>query len=111
MSYKNYAAINKINKLQNELDEYKQNKIEVKEEKEEIEEKVVEENQNFMTLDSILSQKEEPKKVTKVEKEIEDYPRFATITGAQALNINFYDLGNLVRQYEEVFPNEDKKLA
>ena len=29
MSYKNYAAINKINKLQNELDEYKQNKIEV----------------------------------------------------------------------------------
>lgn len=108
MSYKNYAAINKINKLQNELDEYKQNKIEVKDEKEE---KVVEENQNFMTLDSILSQKEEPKKVTKVEKEIEDYPRFATITGAQALNINFYDLGNLVRQYEEVFPNEDKKLA
>ena len=108
MSYKNYAAINKINKLQNELDEYKQNKIEVKEEKKE---KVVEENQNFMTLDSILSQKEEPKKVTKVEKEIEDYPRFATITGAQALNINFYDLGNLVRQYEEVFPNEDKKLA
>ena len=108
MSYKNYAAINKINKLQNELDEYKQNKIEVKDEKEE---KVVEENQNFMTLDSILSQKEEPKKVTKVEKEIEDYPRFATITGAQALNINFYDLGNLVRQYEEVFPNEDKKLV
>lgn len=108
MSYKNYAAINKINKLQNELDEYKQNKIEVKDEKEE---KVVEENQNFMTLDSILSQKEELKKVTKVEKEIEDYPRFATITGAQALNINFYDLGNLVRQYEEVFPNEDKKLA
>ena len=108
MSYKNYAAINKINKLQNELDEYKKNKIEVKDEKEE---KVVEENQNFMTLDSILSQKEEPKKVTKVEKEIEDYPRFATITGAQALNINFYDLGNLVRQYEEVFPNEDKKLA
>ena len=63
-----------------------------------------------MTLDSILSTNEETK-TQKIEEEIEDYPRFATITGAQLLEINFYDLGNLVRQYEEVFPNEDKKLA
>lgn len=104
MSYKNYAAINKINKLESELEEYKSNKI-VKEEPKE-----TQEESTIMTLDSILSTNEETK-TQKIEKEIEDYPRFATITGAQLLEINFYDLGNLVRQYEEVFPNEDKKLA
>ena len=104
MSYKNYAAINKINKLESELEEYKGNKI-VKEEPKE-----TQEESTIMTLDSILSTNEETK-TQKIEKEIEYYPRFATITGAQLLEINFYDLGNLVRQYEEVFPNEDKKLA
>ena len=90
-----------------ELEEYKGKKV-VKEEapKEEVKQ------ESIMTLDSILSTpEEEPVKTQTIEKEISDYPRFATITGAQSLEINFYDLGRLVREYEEVFPNEDKKLA
>lgn len=96
-SYKNYAAVKKIENLQNKLSKYEGNN------QEEVEEILDEDN--MITLDSILNT---PTNKATTEKEIIAYPQFGTITGARNLDIGIYRLGELVQEYEAVYPTENK---